>query len=103
MFLYQPKLARINIILENGIQIFVQYNNHNEYSYSIIISELDLDRCRFDNHDDRWDVNTRPNHFHPRMDKIGYSSPMVGDPELDLPLLYSSLIKGNLLHLEFRF
>ena len=36
-----------------------------------------------------WDVSTKPNHFHPRMDKMGYSSPMIGDHDIDLPCLFS--------------
>lgn len=33
-----------------------------KYSYTIIFSKFELDRCRFDNYDDRWEVSTKPHH-----------------------------------------
>lgn len=36
---------QLHILLLNGIHIYVVYNNHGEYSYSIIFSKLELDRC----------------------------------------------------------
>ncbi len=42
---------RIIIELRNGIKLYFQYNNSNQYSYSIIFSRISLDRCRFDNYD----------------------------------------------------
>lgn len=63
---FEPKLARILVILRDEIHLFIQYNNHNEYAYSIIFSKIDIDRSRFDNYDDRWNVSTKPHHFHPR-------------------------------------
>jgi len=50
---FEPKLARIHIILRDNIQTFVRYNNYDEYSYNIIFSKKELDRCRFDNYDDK--------------------------------------------------
>jgi hypothetical protein len=44
-------LERLKITLKDGTMIFIQYNNYNEYSYSIICSQLKLDRIRFDNYD----------------------------------------------------
>lgn len=67
--LYQPKLSQIKIRLRNDNVIFVQYNDYGEYGYSILFSKIDLDRCRFDNYDDRWNVPTKPHHFHPRYKK----------------------------------
>jgi hypothetical protein len=58
---------RIFIKMRDGIRVYVQYNDHNQYSYSIIFSDGKLDRSRFDNYDDRWMISTRPHHFHPRM------------------------------------
>ncbi|MGQ4874795.1 MAG: toxin-antitoxin system TumE family protein [Promethearchaeia archaeon] len=66
---FEPKLARIHIFLRDNTQIFIKYNNYGEYSYSLFFSKRDLDRCRFDNYDDKWDVSTRPHHFHPRFKK----------------------------------
>jgi len=42
-------LERLKITLKDGTMIFIQYNNYNEYSYSIVFSHLKLDRIRFDN------------------------------------------------------
>jgi len=57
---------QLHIVLIDGIHLYIVYNDHGEYSYSIIFSKLDLDRCRFDNYDDHWKVSSRPHHFHPR-------------------------------------
>ena len=35
-------------------------------------SKLELDRVRFDNYDDQWNVLTRPHHYHPRHIKAGF-------------------------------
>lgn len=101
--IYQPKLARIIIIFENGVQIYIRYNLHEEYSYSVIFSDLVLDRVRFDNHDDRWNVPSRPHHFHPRNDKVGYNSLMVGLPSEDVPLLFEFYMNGLLFQPITRF
>ncbi len=42
---------------------------------------------RFDNFDDRWDVNTRPHHFHIRGLKSTIESPMLGEPNHDIPII----------------
>lgn len=100
---FEPKLARIFIQLRDGIQFYIRYNNFDQYSYSIIFSKDELDRCRFDNYDDRWKVTTRPNHFHPRYNRFGFSSPMIGDPEKDIPMLCELIISGKLLPKNIRF
>jgi len=64
---------------------------------------MELDRCRFDNYDDKWNVKTRPNHFHPRYDENGYNSPMTGNPSQDLQLLIKLIKTGNLLAKKIRF
>lgn len=87
---------RLKIILKDGIHIHVVYNNYDEYSYSILFSKLELDRCRFDNYDKTWDVSTKPHHFHPRNKKIAISSNMSGDPDMDIPLLCKLLKFGKL-------
>ena len=96
------RLATIKITLRDGVKIFIRYNNYFEYSYSIILSSIEHDRVRFDNFDDRWNVATRPHHFHPRYDKKGYASSMNGDPENDLPLLISLLKSQKLIETTFR-
>lgn len=84
---FEPKLARIQIILRDEIILFIRYNNHDEYAYSVYFSKIELDRCTFDNYDDRWNTSTKPHHFHPRHTKIGVSSPMNGNPEKDILLI----------------
>ncbi len=42
---FEPKLARIHVILRDNVQLFIRYNNYNEYNYSIIFSKIELDRC----------------------------------------------------------
>jgi len=38
---FEPKLARIFIKLCDNIQIYIRYNNHNQYSYTIISSKFE--------------------------------------------------------------
>ncbi len=90
-----PNLERLKIILIDGTSIFIQYNNYEEYSYSVIFSNLNLDRIRFDNYDFDWDVNSKPNHYHPRKEKIGKNSPMTGNPRKDMPLLCEIILLGR--------
>lgn len=94
---------RIDLYLRNGNQVCIQFNNYNQYSYSIIFSNILLDRCRFDNYDDHWKVTTKPHHFHPRYLKEGKESPMIGDPIKDIHLLGELLISEKLYLPEFRF
>jgi len=87
---------KLHSILTDGIEIYIIYNDHGQYGYNILFSKLDLDRCRFDNYDDNWDVDSRPHHFHPRK-KIGVeSSKMTGAPKDDIPWLYKMLKSGKL-------
>ncbi|MBN1801711.1 MAG: hypothetical protein JW891_09415 [Candidatus Lokiarchaeota archaeon] len=94
--LFQPDLSRIKIQLRNGIFIFIQYNDFDEYGYSIVFSKIELDRCRFDNYDNRWDVSTRPHHFHPRYRTEAVSSKMIGEPAKDMPYLCDLIISGKI-------
>ena len=100
---FEPKLARIHIILRDETQLFIQYNNHNEYAYSIIFSKIELDRVRFDNYDDRWNVSTKPHHFHSRYNKVGLFSSMNGNPERDISLFCKYVKSGELLNPELQF
>ena len=98
--IFQPKLSRIKIHLRNENIIYIQYNDYDEYGYSIIFSRIELDRCRFDNYDDRWDVSTRPHHFHPRYKKEAVISNMNGNPEDDMPYFCSLIKSGKILTLS---
>ena len=100
---FELKLARIVVELRDGIKIFIRFNNHNQYSYSIIFSIMELDRCRFDNYDVRWEVSTKPHHFHPRFSKEGVSSPMEGVPDKDIPLICDLIKSGKLFSEDLRF
>ncbi len=87
---------RLHVILKDGIELFIVYNDYEEYSYSFIFSKLELDRCRFDNFDKVWDVSTKPHHFHPRYKKEAIKSNMTGNPDLDVLLLCKLFKLGNL-------
>ncbi len=87
---------QLHIALIDGIHLYIVYNDHGEYSYSIIFSKLDLDRCRFDNYDDHWNVSSRPHHFHPRKTKEAIKSPMIGFPDQDIIKLIELLKSGKL-------
>jgi len=100
---FEPKLARVRAAMQDNTYIYVLYNDHDEYSYSLIFTIKNLDRVRCDNHDDRWEVPTRPNHFHPRFNKNGYSSPMHGNPDYDLPKFCGLVKNGDFWGEDFRF
>jgi len=87
---------KLHLILTDGIEIYIIYNNHDQYGYTILFSNLDLDRCRFDNYDDKWDVDSRPHHFHPRKKIEVESSKMTGEPKNDIQYLYKLLKSGRL-------
>ena len=87
---------RILINLKNSSRIYIQYNNHEQYSYSVLFSDEKLDRCRFDNFDAHWDVTTKPHHFHPRLAKTPINSPMKGDPNKDMEILCKLIDSGKL-------
>jgi hypothetical protein len=57
------KLKRLKIVLKDGTKIYIQYNNYQEYSYSVLFSSFEGDRCRFDNYDNLWEVPSRPTTF----------------------------------------
>ena len=97
---FEPKLARIHVILRDNVQIFIRYNNYGEYSYSIIFSKSELDRCRYDNYDDRWDVITRPHHFHPRKKLKAILSKMTGNPDNDIPFLCKLIKSGKVYEID---
>ena len=86
--IYRPV---IHFQFKNGMNLYVRYNNHNEYSYQIIFSQKSLDRIRFDNYDAHWIVNSKPHHVHKRHESIGSDSNMNGDPTHDVPLLLMEL------------
>ena len=75
---FEPKLARIHAILRDNVQLFIRYNNY----------------------DDRWEVTTRPHHFHPRKKKIGIQSPMIGNPEKDIQTLCELILSNKLYYTD---
>ena len=75
------RMKRVKFLLVDGIQVYIQYNNYGQYSYSIIFSSHEQDLCRFDNYDDHWPVSTTPHHFHPRGIYEATESKMNGNPE----------------------
>lgn len=81
----------LKIKLNNGIFLYIVYNDHNHYSYTIQYSLLKFDRKRFDNFDDFWEVETRPHHFHVRGSEEVATSPMTGDPRIDFLNLINAI------------
>lgn len=54
--------------------LYIVYNDFGEYAYQLIFSNNKLDRIRLDSMDKNWEVDTNPNHFHPRFSKNGYKT-----------------------------
>lgn len=89
--------------LQDGSILFIRYNPYGEYSFNLIFSTIKYDRIRFDNFDDRWDVSSRPHHFHPRGTKYAFISPMNGEPTHDLAILDDLIDKQLLFDPDLRF
>jgi len=60
-----------------------------------MFSQRPNDRIRYDNFDDRWAVNTRPHHLHPRNRGDAADSPMIGSPDHDIPILVRIILQGE--------
>ena len=80
-------LYQLKITLSSYNLIYIKYNDFGEYGYQIFHSIDKNVYSRFDNFDDCWDVDTNPHHFHQANNAGVISSPMVGDPEKDIPIL----------------
>ncbi len=86
--IYRPV---IHFQIQNGTDLYIRYNDHDEYSYQIIYSQKSLDRIRFDNYDAHWNVKSKPHHVHKRFEAKGSESNMNGNPVHDIPLLLKVL------------
>ena len=82
----------LKVVFYDEIILYVRYNNYGEYTYCVIFSPNPDDQMRFDNYDDRWDVKTRPHHFHIRGMESVIDSPMIGDPKKDIPILIQNIL-----------
>ena len=103
MLFFDDELIRLRAVLQDETSIIIYYNDHDQYSYSIIFSEKKEDRCRFDNFDKNWKVKTAPHHFHPRWTLEAFESPFLGDPDSDISGLCDLILKGKMLDSEYRF
>jgi hypothetical protein len=84
----------LKIVFFNGLILYIRYNDHYEYSYQLVYSQKPLDRIRYDNYEDMWNVISKPHHLHPKGEKIAIKSSMTGDPKYDIPTLLKK-------HLDF--
>lgn len=79
------------IQFNNGLILYVRYNDFDEYSYHVQFSFAKEDRVRYDNYDENWPVTTAPHHFHPRNNKDATDTLMIGNPEQDMQRLVKEL------------
>ena len=86
-------LSQLKIMLKSSTTIYIRYNEYGEYGYQIIHSHKKNDFSRFDNFDDRWEVETRPHHLHIRGKNEVVESGMNGNPKEDIPLLVEYIKK----------
>ncbi len=82
----------LTIIFKMGYTLFVQYNDYNEYSYHFQLAQKSNELIRYDNFDDRWNVSTKPHHFHPGDKQTATESSMKGLPEIDMLILVQKLM-----------
>ena len=85
-------IYQLKLIFTTGAQLFIRYNEFEEYGYQLIISKMKYDAIRFDNFDDRWPVSSKPHHLHPKANKPVIESPMVGIPSQDMPELIRPIL-----------
>lgn len=83
---------RLKLTVDNGIQVFIRYNNYGEYSYVIQFSLNKFDQIRYDNFDDTWDVSTKPHHCHSRYNEYVEESPFIGDPVSDMSIMANLIL-----------
>lgn len=83
--------------------LYIIYNKVGEYAYQLLFSSQPLDRVRFDSMDKEWNTTTKPHHFHPKTDKKGYDSQMIGDLLIDIPKLIKFITSGELKDPTKRF
>jgi hypothetical protein len=60
----------LKVIFDQGSLLFIRYNQFHEYSYQFFFSQQKNDYIRYDNFDDRWNVASRPHHFHDRNKRV---------------------------------
>ncbi len=80
------------VIFYNEVNLYIRYNNYEEYSYCVIFSPNPDDQMQFDNYDDIWDVKTRPHHFHIRGMQSVIDSLMNEEPNHDIPILLEYIL-----------
>ncbi|MFX0125383.1 MAG: hypothetical protein ACFFAE_17270 [Candidatus Hodarchaeota archaeon] len=85
-------IYQLRLTFTTGAQLFIRYNEFEEYGYQLIISKKKYDTLRFDNFDDRWPVSSKPHYFHPKENKPVRESPMVGSPSRDMPKLITLIL-----------
>lgn len=88
-------ISQLRITLKSGLILYIKYNEFGEYGYQILYSPRKNDFARFDNFDDRWNVSTKPHHFHTRGNREVVVSSMKGNPAHDIPLLVNYIKKGK--------
>lgn len=81
----------LTIKFRKGFILYIRYNDFDEYSYQILFSQKKFDRIRYDNYDDKWNVSSKPHHFHPRNKQTALESRMIGVPEKDILVLIQIL------------
>ena len=82
----------LKISFFKGLILYIRYNDYQEYSYQLIYSQKPLDRIRYDNYDDMWNVKSKPHHFHPKEEKTAIESLMNGDPKHDMLILIKEFL-----------
>ncbi|MHA1518997.1 MAG: hypothetical protein ACTSVZ_04525 [Promethearchaeota archaeon] len=100
---YIPEQNQMRLNLTNGSRLYIIYNEADEYAYQLSFSYDPLDRIRFDSMDKNWSVQSSPHHFHPRYNKNGFDSPMMGVPSNDIPILIELIKSHNLEDKNLRF
>ncbi len=88
--------SKLRIKLKSGTTVFIRYNNYGQYSYIVMFSSQKLDRIRFDNFDNKWEVPSKPHHTHPRHQEKAIESPFKGSSSDNIKFLCSIIQSGKI-------
>jgi hypothetical protein len=84
-------IYQLKILFKTHQILYIRFNEYGEYAYQLILSKRKGDFIRWENFDKKWNVSTRPHHFHSLNGKNTLESPMIGNPQNDMPVLIQYL------------
>ncbi|OLS19234.1 MAG: hypothetical protein HeimC3_46650 [Candidatus Heimdallarchaeota archaeon LC_3] len=85
---------QLKVVFSIGSILYIRFNEFDEYGYQLIYTKKKGDFIRFDNFDDKWEIKSKPNHYHTRYNGEIIESPMIGVPSKDMQKLIKIIKKS---------